>query len=165
MNTSAARSFERRHHEEVTPDYEDIGLFKGELCELKVEVSANFTQNKRSDVVAIGFIKGGTPIDVVFAGRRRWQFGPLRSRLSGLKSKRLRELKAGRSEVTQEDISNKDVRIPVLIEGCWRMRFSMDQQGFQRRENQFMAARWIFANEANELKTFGSTPLHLIKGK
>ncbi len=160
MSSAIGRAFDRRARGGATPEYEDIGLFKGELCQLQVEMTPNVTKNGRSDIVVDGFISGSTAVKVVFAGRRGLLFGPLQSRLRGAKTKHTKKLKDEFGKDADLSFSLTDVRLPVLVEGSWRMQFELDSDGFQHRVSQFVAARWVFATDAGDLKTFGSPPAH-----
>lgn len=158
MNTAFGQSFDRRDRGEASPEYEDYGLFKGELCQLQVELTPSISNNGRSDIVVEGFIHGGSPVTVVFAGRRRLLFGPLQTRLKATHAKHTIKLKNQHGKDADLSFPLTDVRLPVLIEGAWRMKFELDSDGFQHRVSQFVSARWVFATDGGDLKTFGSTP-------
>jgi len=160
MKTAPSRTSDRRR-ESVTPEFEDMGLFKGELCRLQVEVTPSLTINERADIIVDGFIKTDAHIKIAFAGRRRLLFSPLSSRLKAIELKHIKAMKEEMGKDAVVDVPASDVRLPVLIEGAWRMRFELDADGFQKRINQFVAARWVFATESGETKTFGHTPSHL----
>jgi len=161
MDTALGRKIDRRSRGEVPADYEDMGLFKGELCRLQVELTPSILKNGRSDIILDGFINGGAAITIVFAGRRRMLFSPLKSRLRSVELKHVKSLKDELGKDAVLDFPITDVRLPVLIEGSWRMLFEQDDDGFQKRISQFVAARWVFSTESGDTKTFGNAPSHL----
>ena len=161
MNTAFGHNLDRRSDNDASPKHEDLGLFKGELCQLQVELTPQIKHNSRTDVLVDGFIHGGAEVVIAFAGRRRLLFGPFKSRLGGAQAKHIKSLKEQGEKATDASLRLKDVRLPVLIEGSWRITFALDEEGFQQKVRQFVAARWIYATDSGELKNFGSRPDHI----
>ncbi len=139
---------------ETTPRYEDSGIFKTQLVQLTVELVPLFAQNKRGDVLIKGFVDVDGAIDVVFAGRRKSQVKPLTARLQTLLN---RTRAAGGTGGGGLDIDR--IRHPVRIEGAWRPRFSCDDQGWQTREHQLYAARWLVMDRDGQAVEFGESPI------
>ncbi|WP_187432012.1 hypothetical protein ROLI_009840 [Roseobacter fucihabitans] len=154
-------SHRRKPASEITPEYEDSGLFKSKVGQLAVELVPQMSRNSRNDLVVRGFANRTTEIEVAFAGRRVKEAGPLEARLNALMNKRIREAKALGEKAPDID----HVRLPVLIEGAWRPRFRRDQTGWETRSYYLFAARWsILDNEGNSV-SFGSPPLVVMSGQ
>ena len=127
----------RKPASQVTPDYEDRGIFKSEVGTFKVALIPKFDRNSRNDLLVKGFLEGQTAIDVVFAGRRTRDVGVLVAEIRRLWTQ------ATRSGQARGDCSEPEqVRCPVLVEGAWRPRFVQDAQGWQLHHHQLYAARW-----------------------
>ena len=60
----------RKTSVEITPVYEDAGLFKTAICDLMLELIPQVRRNDREDLIVRGFVDRKTEIDVFFAGRR-----------------------------------------------------------------------------------------------
>lgn len=144
----------RKDAREVTPQYEDSGIFKNPPKQLNVELVPKFGTNSRNDVMIKGFIDADTAVDVVFAGRRKAHVEDLVNRLRALWTRANRNpARADRPPEIDE------VRLPVRIEGSWRPRFERDDQGWQTRTHQLFAARWLITGEDGEIKTYGEVPI------
>lgn len=161
MNIAAGQQTDWRRQEVVQPNYEDYGLFKGQLSCLKLNITPSMKLNGRSDAIVDGFVNKDTPVALVFAGRRRLLFGPLKSRLQFLESKHKKNMQDVTGEQELPDIRQTDVRLPIVIEGAWRMLFDQAADGFQVRTRQFVAARWMFKSESGLARRFGETPSHM----
>jgi hypothetical protein len=146
----------RRNPSEITPDYEDSGIFKNPTLQLVVELVPKFSKNSRDDLIIKGFVEGNVPIDVVFAGRRKFQADPVIQRLRALWTQ------ANRNLSSPGDAPEIDaVRCRVSIEGSWRSRFLLDDQGWQTRTHQFYAARWLLSDQSGTVKHFGEPVMRL----
>ncbi|MFK7882057.1 hypothetical protein [Roseobacter sp.] len=145
----------RKPASEVTPEYEDSGLFKSKVGQLTVELVPQMTRNSRKDLVVRGFTNGTVEIQVAFAGRRTKKVGPLEARLVAMLT-RAKQIAATAGE-PEPDID--EVRLPVLIEGAWRPRFKRDQTGWETRSYYLFAARWSILDDQGNTVSFGSPPL------
>lgn len=144
----------RKPAHQVTPDYEDSGIFRTPPTQLLVELVPKFGTNSRLDVMIKGFVQSDIPIDVVFPGRRKAHLEPLVQSLHALWTKANR--KVGKNEQAPEI---DEVRLPVRIEGSWRPRFQRDDQGWQTRTHQLYAARWVIPHAGGEARTYGEAPI------
>ncbi|MDW3222395.1 MAG: hypothetical protein R8G34_05815 [Paracoccaceae bacterium] len=145
----------RKPASEVTPEYEDSGLFKSKIGQLTLELVPQMSRNARKDLVVRGFMNRTTEIEVAFAGRRAKETGPLESRLSAMMERAARMAKAA-GEAAPDIYS---VRLPILVEGAWRPRFKRDKEGWETRDYYLFVARWsLLDNEGNSV-TFGSPPI------
>jgi len=149
----------RRDEKQVTPDYEDTGLFRGGIVQLQTELTPQMTANGRADMLVQGYLTNGKPVEVVFAGRRRLVFNPLQVRLRAVQRKYELALAKAQGPEATDNYPLTDVRLPVLFEGAWRTRFELDRDGFQNRQHQFVAARWVFSTETGLNKTYGTLPI------
>ena len=147
----------RRPAHEVTPEYEDSGIFRNPPTHLLVELVPKFGKNSRLDLMVKGFVQSETPIDVVFPGRRKLHVEPLVQKLHALWTRANRQ--PGRSGRPPEI---DEVRLPVRIEGSWRPRFERDDQGWQTRTHQLFAARWMIAEGDGEVRTYGEPPIRTL---
>ncbi|MDW3181260.1 MULTISPECIES: hypothetical protein [unclassified Roseobacter] len=145
----------RKPASEVTPEYEDSGLFKNKVGQLSVELVPQMMRNGRNDLVVRGFVNRTIEIEVAFAGRRVKEVGPLEARLRAMMTQAVK--KAAASGAREPDTDH--IRLPVLIEGAWRPRFKRDQAGWETRSYYLFAARWsVLDNEGNTV-SFGSPPI------
>lgn len=140
---------------EVTPEYEDSGLFKSKVGQLSVELVPQMMRNRRDDLVVRGFTNRTTAIEVAFAGRRAKEVGPLEERLKALLARATQS--AALAGDPAPDIDR--VRLPVLIEGAWRPRFKRDQAGWETRSYYLFVARWSILDNDGKTVSFGSPPL------
>lgn len=143
----------RKPSHEITPEYEDRGVFKSKPVEIVVELVPKFGRNSRLDIMIKGFVRSEIPIDVVFPGRRKMQAAPLVNRLHALWARANRQ--GGKNNRPPEI---DDVRLPVRIEGSWRPRFARDDQGWQTRTHQLFASRWLIADDKGQIMSFGEYP-------
>ncbi|MEP2640520.1 hypothetical protein [Roseobacter sp.] len=147
----------RKPASEITPDYEDAGLFKNKVGQLQVELVPQMTRNSRKDLVVRGFVNRTIEIEVAFAGRRVKEVGPLETRLRTLRSQAAREAGAPDGPGLDVDLA----RLPVLIEGAWRPRFKRDQTGWETRSYYLFAARWSILDAQGNSLSFGVPPMIL----
>ena len=63
----------RRPASQITPDYEDSGLFKSDLCVRQFDLVPIVRQTDRADVEVTSVTQDGQVVPVLFAGRRRSQ--------------------------------------------------------------------------------------------
>lgn len=139
----------RRPDFEITPSYEDTGLFKTPVRQIVAELVPQMSRNSRRDLLVRGYIDGNYGIDVVFAGRRTKSIGKLERQLKAL------------MHVRHADPLKDDVlpRIPIRLEGAWRSRFHRDRSGWETRSHQFMAARWTLLSAGGRGRAFGEPPV------
>ena len=104
----------------------------------------------RNDLVFKAFHEGETEIDLVIAGRRAPLAGPLVQRLRDAWQE-ANKIAAQRGRPAETD----QVRVKVKVEGAWRPRFQQDTSGWQYREHQLYAARWMMADKSGEAKEYG----------
>lgn len=147
----------RKPAHEITPEYEDSGIFKAPPIHLLVELVPKFGKNSRQDVMVKGFVQSDVAIDVVFPGRRRVHLEPLVQKLHTLWTQANRRV--GRSDRPPEI---DEVRLPVRIEGSWRPRFQRDDQGWQTRTHQLFAARWMMPGDDGQVTTYGEPPIRTL---
>ena len=140
----------RKPPSEVTPQYEDAGIFKNQIVQLTVQLVPIFGQNSRQDIMIKGYVDGNSAIDVVFPGRRKEHAKPLLTRLQHM-------LVAARKK-PGAPVPIDDIRHPVRIEGAWRPRFKRDDHGWETRDHQLYAARWMVMNQDGQTVTFGAPP-------
>ncbi|MGX9354209.1 hypothetical protein ACS3SW_03325 [Roseobacteraceae bacterium S113] len=143
----------RRSESEITPDYEDRGLFRGPIMRVEVELTPKVTKNQRGDTVIQGFVSGNNAMEVVFAGRRRELAGPLIATLSNMWSRAV-QANTGRTQPSPDQ-----VRYKVKLTGSWRSRFETDDHGWQSRRHQLMVAQWIRLDEQGNEVRFGAEPV------
>lgn len=144
----------RLHPSQITPKYEDAGLFKDEVCQINVELCPIIQRNGRQDLLVTGYTKGSLSICVLFAGRRLTDAAPL---VASLKSLRDASLMRARKRGVPAPL-NPSLRMPVQIEGAWRKRIITDNDGFAQRSYQLIAARWTVVDQSGQTINFGSPP-------
>lgn len=140
---------------DLTPEYEDAGLFKNEICNVRVALVPVFDRNGRGDIIISGLVKNELEIAVAFAGRRRVEVSPI---VANLKSLGMRVLHAAKvNGLPQPDI--KSIRFPLHVEGAWRPRFQSDASGWDVRTFHLIAARWMVVDKAGKKMQFGAAPV------
>ncbi|MBW4707802.1 hypothetical protein KX928_08390 [Roseobacter sp. YSTF-M11] len=144
----------RKPASEVTPEYEDAGLFKNKVGQIAVELVPQMTRNSRQDLVVRGFVNGNIEIEVVFAGRRTKEIGPLEAQLRSLRAHAL----SVAAKVGEPTPDIDFVRLPIMVEGAWRPRFKRDQTGWETRSFNLFAARWSLRDENGTSVSFGVPP-------
>ncbi len=145
----------RRPPREVSPEWEDMGLYKKGTGEFAVELVPEVSRNSRQDVVVKGFMNKGVEISVVFPGRRAREAVAVERRLKALLLRANR--KAAAAELPEP---NRDrIRLPIRIEGAWRPRFTRDASGWDRKSFQLLAARWAFVDHDGMTNLGGNPPV------
>jgi hypothetical protein len=144
----------RRPPNEVTPEYEDAGIFKTRLVQTTVELIPQMRRNDRGDLVVRGFVERHFEIEILFAGRRVKEAAPVEERLRAmLDNARKQAAAAGRT------LDLDMVRCPVRVEGSWRRRAIRDENDWETHTYQLMAARWSLLDNNGNAVPFGSTPV------
>jgi len=146
---------QRTHPRDLTPEYEDAGLFKNQICQLKVDLVPLVEQNSRGDIMITGFVKDGLEIAVTFAGRRRLEVSPVVANLKALGMRVLHA--AAQNNLPKPNI--RDIRFPLHVEGAWRPRFQTDVSGWDVRTYHLIAARWAVVDRSGKTTKFGAPPL------
>ncbi|WP_306121175.1 hypothetical protein [Roseovarius sp. MMSF_3359] len=143
--------FERRKPaSEITPAYEDRGIFKNDIVQLIVNLVPLTAKNSRNDLIVKGFIEGNSAIEVVFPGRRTIQAKPI---VALLQAKLTHARKVAEKAGTTVDVNT--LRYPARIEGSWRPKFTRDDNGWETRQHQLFAARWVLKDLDGNAVTFG----------
>jgi hypothetical protein len=144
----------RKPLSQVTPLYEDAGLFKTALCDLMLELIPQLRRNERGDVIIRGFVDRKTEIDIFFAGRRVAQIGPLERHLKHM----MTQARTRRAEDDKTPLDVTLLRLPVRAEGAWRRSLKRDDYGWETGTYHFVVARWSFIDARGETLTFGESP-------
>ena len=150
---------ERKPSAQLTPEYEDFGLFKSDVLPVEVNLTPIVYRNGRHDLVVRGFAQKAQKFEVTFAGRRSAMAGALISNLEALKLSFVKQLK----KTDDGPIDLEAVRIPILVEGAWRRRHWVDDTGWQQHVNQLVAARWSVKADDGRVMTFGVSPSHIAR--
>ncbi|GGX50584.1 hypothetical protein GCM10007385_18860 [Tateyamaria omphalii] len=145
----------RRPAHLVTPAYEDNGLFRSPVRRITVGLVPQIHRNNRQDLVVRGFVRDGTAIQVLFAGRRAKQAKGLEARLRSM----LFQARSKTAGWRDEGIDT--IQLPMRVEGVWRSRFARDAWGCETRYFQLIAARWAMFDDAGVAHLFGEAPVHL----
>jgi len=146
---------QRLSRRDLTPEYEDAGLFKNEICQVQVSLVPVVSHNNRGDVIIAGFVKGDLEISVTFAGRRRIEVSPI---VANLKALGMRVLHTA----TEQNLPVPDlrsIRFPVHVEGAWRPQFQADASGWDVRTFHLIASRWAVVDRHGKATKFGVPPL------
>ena len=147
-------SSRRRNSSDVTREIEDAGLFISPPTALAIQLLPRIRKNSRGDVVIKGRLGQTASIDVIFAGRRKIHSEHLVSTLRALWDAANRGTQA-KLHPTKVDT----VQLPVRILGSWRSRFVVNDQGWQTREFQLLAAYWTYTSTQGFTETFGEPPI------
>jgi hypothetical protein len=145
----------RKPASEVTPLYEDAGLFKTALCDLMLELIPQTRRNDRQDLIVRGYVDRKTEIDIFFAGRRVAEVGPLEAQLKALMTRARK--KAEENGTPPPDVSK--IRLPVRAEGAWRRSLQRDESGWETGTYHFVVARWSLLDRDGKTVSFGESPV------
>ena len=143
--------FNRRPAHQITPDYEDAGLFKSELCENRFDLLPVVRRNGRADLIVTALMAGQHLVPVIFAGRRKRHASTVVTRLDGL---RTAFPTAGSADV----FARKGAVLPVEVQGAWRRLVTEDADGLLQRSYQFIAACWTLTLGDGRRMRFGLPP-------
>lgn len=150
---------ERKPRREISPDSEDLGLFKHDICQLMVELIPQSRVNDRQDLIIKGFVDRTMEIDVFFAGRRAKDAIPINNRLKMLLAHARKTTSATGSAAP--DVEH--LRLPVKIEGAWRKRFKRDQTGWETGTYHLVAARWSILDASGNTISYGEPAAKAVK--
>lgn len=139
---------------EATAAYEDAGLFKTNICQMMIEVIPQMQRNDRQDLVVRGFVDRKTEIDVLFAGRRAKEVGPLENQLKAMMAN-ARKI-AAETGAKPPDVGK--IRLPVRVEGAWRRTLQRDDSGWETGTYHFVVARWSLLDKDGNTVSFGEAP-------
>jgi len=139
---------------EVTPEFEDAGIFKTRTVQITVELIPQMRRNDRDDLVVRGFVERHFEIEVLFAGRRTKETPPLEERLQVMLDNARKQ-----AATNGRDVEIDMVRCPVLVEGSWRRRSVRDENDWETHTYQLMAARWSLLDNKGNPVPFGSAPI------
>lgn len=145
----------RRSTSEVTPQWEDTGLFKKGTGEFAVELVPDITRNSRQDLVVTGYVNAGVEVSVVFPGRRAREAVAVERRLKAMLIRANRAAASAR----QPEPSISSIRLPVRVEGSWRPRFQRCNSGWDKKSYQLLAARWAFVDHDGMTSLGGNPPV------
>lgn len=144
----------RRHPKDVTPQYEDAGLFKNQICTVHLELVPNISFNQRGDLIIRCFILANLPAEVVFAGRRALMTRPLVQELTDRKCRAYRAALQSDWPVPDRDA----IRLPATIEGSWRRHLVQDRDGWDKYTYQLVAARCMIRRSSGSVSVIGLPP-------
>ncbi|MDA5557281.1 hypothetical protein [Shimia sp. MMG029] len=139
--------------DDITPAYEDQGLFKKPSTELVINLIPKFGKNTRHDVIIKGLMENGVEVDVIFAGRRKHQAAELVTLMK-------RKWEEANYSVVKGSPppKRKSVRVPTRVQGSWRTRVIDDEQNLYCVEHQLLVARWAYHGSGGEFCSFGEPP-------
>jgi hypothetical protein len=138
----------RRTSKEVSPQYDDAGLFQNTVCNVDVDLIPVIRKNNRGDLIITGLVKGDLEIAVTFAGRRVREVAPVITMLEALRD--------GQKHVA--DV--KKSRVRLKIEGAWRPQFVANDSGFETRTFHLIAAKWTVIDGKGSPVEYGLPPAH-----
>ena len=147
----------QRPAQDVTPAYEDAGLFKTAICQQMLELMPQMRRNDRGDLIIRAFVDRKIEIDVFIAGRRAADVGPLENQLKLMMNharKQALETGAAPPDVTK-------IRLPVRVEGAWRRTLQRDDSGWETGSYHFVVARWSLLDAEGNTVSFGEAPVPL----
>jgi len=149
-----AMYYARKPVPEVSPAYEDAGLFRTAICQLMLELIPQTRRNDREDLIVRAFVDRKIEIDVFFAGRRTAETGPLENQLKAL-MQHARKTAKDKGLVQPEP---ETVRLPVRVEGAWRRSLQRDDSGWETGSYHFVVARWSLLDNEGNTVSFGEAP-------
>ena len=144
----------RRPASQITPDYEDSGLFKSDLCVRRFDLVPIVRRTERADVEVTSLTRDGQIVPVLFAGRRRGQAAHVVALLEQLRA-RLASSPFGGSP---NRMRQSGVSLEIEVEGAWRRQCRTDPNGFLHRSYQFVAACWTLTLGDERRLRFGTPP-------
>ncbi len=127
----------RKDPKKVTPQYEDAGLFKNQICTVRLDLVPMISLNRRGDLIIRCFVTSNLRAEVVFAGRRVKVAMPLVRALNDLKTRAYKTAVQRQLPVPELD----GIRLPAEISGAWRRLFMHDDEGWEKHAYQLIAAQ------------------------
>ena len=154
MNMQPESFVPRRNPKQVTPDYEDAGLFQRPLVQVDVDLTPDMYRNDRRDLIVRCPAGNGRLFEVVFAGRRCVAAATVLTRLEAVKRQQIADAKARDAPVPPLAV----MTFPITVEGVWRRRFARDRGGWETCFHQLVASRWTMIDARQQKVTFGVEP-------
>jgi len=134
----------RRQDAHLNSKYEDRGIFKTKVVEMRLDLTPALRRSSRGDLICIGTVSGAE-VEVIFPGRRSADTKVLAKELAVVERAR-----------RQGGLARKT--LPLAATGTWRARI-VEEDGLEpKRIYQFMVAEWTFANSNGAEETFGEPP-------
>jgi hypothetical protein len=144
---------QRKPLKEVTPEYEDRGLFKSPPTRLEVNLVPKIWKNTRGDILIRGHVFDGVAIEVLFAGRR------MKTAAKLVDTIRLLWTRANQQHPAESPPLNVDsIKYPIVVNGSWRVRFETDRANWQTRHYQLIVAQWRPKDAQNPDAMLGEMP-------
>lgn len=143
---------ERRKSGVASPQYEDSGLFKSGLVRIKAELVPSIGHSLRGDLIIKGFLEGDKSMDMLIVGRRV-QFAT-----HLLKTLKKVSIAPRRPSASSSDVWAKHLRLPVVMDGTWRMRVYHDNIQIQAKRYQFIVSEWHLESADGHTSSFGEPP-------
>ncbi|RYH03068.1 hypothetical protein EU805_04865 [Salipiger sp. IMCC34102] len=141
----------RRPAHQITPTYEDRGLFRSDYCAQRFDLVPIVQSNSRKDLIVTALFRGEHVAPILFAGRRRRYAEQVMSRLEALRG----ALPATRSV---DVFARRGALLPLEVEGTWRRLVSEDRHGILHRSYHFIAACWTLTLGDGRRIRFGLPP-------
>lgn len=136
----------------MSPEYEDSGLFRGGVVQVRLALVPVFDTTSRGDCVVRGFNANGKDVSVIVAGRRRPHFESLYNQLRYMYAQA--HYADHMRGVTMRDVNS--IQLPVQCEGSWRARVKLNEHGVETGSVQFLLARWAFNTHDGKTLRFGT---------
>lgn len=146
----------RMNPADITPAYEDAGLFANGTCDVVVHLIPIIRRNGRRDIIVTGMVGENREVSVNFAGRRKEAATPIVAHLETIRNQtRYRAAERGLAAPPLNEM-----RVPVRVEGTWRKHVTADADGWETRQYELMAARWSIADNSGASYQYGEPPAH-----
>lgn len=152
--TNKKMFYARKPAHEISPAYEDAGLFRTAICQLMLELIPQTRRNDRDDLIVRAFVDRKIEIDVFFAGRRTAEAGPLEAQLKAL----MQHARKKASDADRPPPDPGNIRLPVRVEGAWRRSLQRDDSGWETGTYHFVVARWSLLDKDGNTVSFGEAP-------
>lgn len=108
---------------------------RGPVVSVKVDVTPQKKDGEDGDIILLGHV-GKSEVEVVF--KKNEAIRPLLARLTQL----LRAARAKSVATGTPHPNVSDLRIPLNVQGTWRVRLQFDEDDMPVRYYQLLAARW-----------------------
>lgn len=146
---------QRKNPADITPEYEDAGLFANGTCDVTVHLIPIIRRNGRRDIIVTGIVATDREVSVNFPGRRKDAASPIVSHLETIRNQTRQ--RAAQQGLTAPPL--KDMRVPVRVEGTWRKHVVADADGWETRSYELMAARWAIVDKTGASVQYGEPPV------
>ena len=119
----------------ATIPFDSSTTSRGPVVAVRVDVTPQKKNGENGDIILLGHV-GDAEVEVVF--KKDETIRPLLARLTQM----MRAARAKSVALGEPQPNASTVRIPLNVQGAWRVRLQFDENDMPVRHYQLLAARW-----------------------